>query len=264
MGKTFFILPLFLFSFYESSIVEPSELTLATGKTAMALVISKVKDAFEKETGIKVKFSDKDGKGVPATQVFTDVDQGGADAGFNAVGFIEWLELMRSKKYQFKNLSGIKHKIVGRNKLAILVHPEGPNELTLDQIRGIFTGKITNFKEVGGKEQTIRVVIDSRSPGSQANFVKAVLRGEPIVQNEMRITIPDDAKLNEFQNKISTTPGAIGYESSFLAEKIVKIPKHDLLGQPIVVIWSGEMKPELKKFIEFIEKKGKDLGVDLP
>jgi phosphate transport system substrate-binding protein len=66
---------------------------------------------------------------------------------------------------------------VGIDALAVIVNPANPvNELTFDQLSGIFTGKITNWKEVGGKDQKILVLSRDRNSGTHLYFLEQVVR----------------------------------------------------------------------------------------
>jgi phosphate transport system substrate-binding protein len=66
---------------------------------------------------------------------------------------------------------------VGIDALAVIVNPANPvSELTFDQLSGIFTGKITNWKEVGGKDQKILVLSRDRNSGTHLYFLEQVVR----------------------------------------------------------------------------------------
>jgi len=66
---------------------------------------------------------------------------------------------------------------VAVDALAVVVHPSNPiKQLTFDQLSGIFTGKITNWNEVGGKDQKILVLSRDRNSGTHVYFLEHVLR----------------------------------------------------------------------------------------
>ena len=63
----------------------------------------------------------------------------------------------------------------------------GVNNLTHEQIVGIYSGKITNWKEVGGKDTTIVAFTRNRNSGSQEKMEKLVMQGVPMIDlPEMR------------------------------------------------------------------------------
>jgi len=68
---------------------------------------------------------------------------------------------------------------VARDGIALIVHPENPvNGLTLDQLRLIYTGKITNWKEVGGADTPILLLSRESSSGTFIFFQEHVLNKE--------------------------------------------------------------------------------------
>lgn len=78
--------------------------------------------------------------------------------------------------------------------------------LTKAQIQGIFLGKTTNWKEVGGPDQKIVVVNRPRSSGTRAVFTKTIMNGTPV--SETGLT--EDAT-GTVVSVVKQTPGAISY-----------------------------------------------------
>ena len=69
--------------------------------------------------------------------------------------------------------------VVGQDALAVIVHPANPVEsLSMAQIKEIFTGKITNWSEVGGDDAEIIVYTRDTSSGTYAFFQEFVLEDE--------------------------------------------------------------------------------------
>jgi phosphate transport system substrate-binding protein len=78
--------------------------------------------------------------------------------------------------------------------------------LTKKQIQDIFTGKTTNWNQVGGPDQKIVVINRPRSSGTRAVFTKTVMNGTPV--NESGLT--EDAT-GTVVSVVKQTPGAISY-----------------------------------------------------
>jgi phosphate transport system substrate-binding protein len=89
----------------------------------------------------------------------------------------------------------------------VVVNPQsGVKNLTTQQLRQIFSGATTNFKEVGGAEQQITIINRPRSSGTRAVFVKNVLGGkEP---TESGLTQDSSGTV---ATMVAQTPGAISY-----------------------------------------------------
>jgi len=76
-----------------------------------------------------------------------------------------------------KNVS-IQSKPIAKDALAFIVNPKNPiKSLTIAQIQAIYTGQITNWKEVGGKDAPIVPFIRNRNSGSQEKFETMVMNG---------------------------------------------------------------------------------------
>lgn len=83
----------------------------------------------------------------------------------------------------------------------------GVKDLSTDQLIGIFTGQITNWKDVGGPEEDIVLVTRPSSSGTRATFEKYALNGNVEAENKSMET--DDSGV--LLKNVSDTKGAIGY-----------------------------------------------------
>jgi phosphate transport system substrate-binding protein len=96
---------------------------------------------------------------------------------------------------------------VAMDGLSVYVNEaNGVNELTLDQLKGIFTGKITNWKEVGGPDAPITVYSRENSSGTYEFFKSSVLKGEDFASSAQ--TMPGTAALVQ---AVGHDKGGIGY-----------------------------------------------------
>ena len=97
--------------------------------------------------------------------------------------------------------------LVAKDALSIYVHTENTvRNLSLAQVRDIFTGKITNWKTVGGADAEI--VLFNRAPNSGTHFYfqEHVLEGQPYSPAARTMT-----GTQAIVNAIAENPGAIGY-----------------------------------------------------
>jgi phosphate transport system substrate-binding protein len=92
---------------------------------------------------------------------------------------------------------------------SVVVNPEsGVTGLTKKQIQDIFSGKVTNWKDVGGKDLAITVINRPSSSGTRAVFVKTLMGTATLDQ----ATSTEDATGTVVQ-KVKQTPGAVSYAS---------------------------------------------------
>ena len=112
-----------------------------------------------------------------------------------------------------KNILPIEH-IIAKDAIAIIVNPQNPVErLTLQQLSDIYSGKISNWKDVGGEDRQIVRLSRETNSGTHVYFLEQVLR----LGNKESKTLfsPDTLLLPSSEgiiNEIRSNPNAIGYD----------------------------------------------------
>lgn len=107
--------------------------------------------------------------------------------------------------------SGIKAKKLTDHQVAVVgmapvVNKDvGVTNVSMSQLRDIFTGKITNWKTLGGKNQKISVINRAQGSGTRATFEAAVLEGKKAVTSQ------EQDSNGTVQKLVASTPGAISY-----------------------------------------------------
>ncbi len=96
---------------------------------------------------------------------------------------------------------------IARDGIAIVAHPECTvTGLSMDQVRGIFDGSISNWSQVGGASMPITVVAREEGSGTRAAFEEIVM-GEALI-TDMAILQPSNGAV---RTTINTTPGTVGF-----------------------------------------------------
>jgi phosphate transport system substrate-binding protein len=103
---------------------------------------------------------------------------------------------------------------VARDAIAVVVHPSNPVErLTLQQISYIYTGKITNWSQVGGEHRPIVLLSRESNSGTYVYFLENVIR---LGEKESDLLFSPDTLLMPSSEGISAevrqNPNAIGYD----------------------------------------------------
>ncbi|QSZ27936.1 phosphate ABC transporter substrate-binding protein [Aceticella autotrophica] len=145
----------------------------------------------------------------------TQVSQGAADIGDS--------DIFAEEKAGIDAKALVDHKVavVG---FAVVVNKDVPvDNLTQDQLVKIFTGKITNWKDVGGQDQKIVVVNRPASSGTRATFKKVVLKGQDEVQG---VALTEDSS-GTVKKTVANTKGAISYLALSYVDDTVKALKYD-------------------------------------
>lgn len=103
---------------------------------------------------------------------------------------------------------------VAIDALAVIVNPENPvNQLTIDQLSDIFTGKVTNWKDVGGNDAQIIILSRETNSGTHVYFLETVVRkgdkkSEDIFAPQT-LLMPSSVGIT---SELRRNPNAIGYD----------------------------------------------------
>ena len=92
---------------------------------------------------------------------------------------------------------------------SVIVNPAtGVTSLTKKQVQDIFSGKVSNWKDVGGKDQSVTVINRPASSGTRAVFVKTLMGGADLTKE----ALTEDATGTVVQ-KVKQSQGAVSYAS---------------------------------------------------
>ena len=153
------------------------------------------------------------------------VTGGGSGVGISALlsGTTDIAQSSRRIKFDEKQKlqesgKSVKEVIIAYDAMAIVVHPENKvSNLTREQLEGIFTGKITNWKEVGGANLKIIPYSRETSSGTYEFFKESVLKNKNYMNGIM--SMPATGAIIQ---SVSQTKGAIGYVGLAYLNKEVK------------------------------------------
>ena len=153
------------------------------------------------------------------------VTGGGSGVGLSALlaGTTDIAQASRKIKFDEKQKlqeggKTAKEVIIAYDALAVVVNPTNKvAKLTREQLEGIFTGKITNWKEVGGEDLKIVPYSRETSSGTYEFFKESVLKNKNYMKGIM--SMPATGAIVQ---SISQTKGAIGYVGLAYLNKDVK------------------------------------------
>lgn len=171
----------------------PGTDTVATdGSTSMSKVIGALGEAFENDTGIKVTYNATgSGSGIQAVQ------EGRCDIGLSS----------RSLKAEEK-AAGLTETLLAYDGIAIIVHPDNPvSDLSLSEIADIYTGKLTNWSQLGGADAEIVLIGREANSGTRDGF-------ESITGTKDACLYRQELSSNgDVITTVANNPNAIGYAS---------------------------------------------------
>lgn len=157
------------------------------------------------------------------------VSEGSVDIGNSDIFAEEKLDADKAKEL-------VDHKVcvVG---FATVVNPDvNVDNLTKQQLIDIFTGKITNWKEVGGNDQKVVILNRPTSSGTRATFKKYALDGKEEAQG---IALTEESS-GAIKKAIADTPGSISYLALSYVDGSVKALKLDGVEPTVENITTGK------------------------
>ncbi len=220
--------------------------------------------AFEKKTGIK----------------FKSVEMPGSGKGIKALveGKATLAGVSRALEAEEKKQKLLGHAI-GYDAIAVFVNKNNPvANLTKAQLKGIYTGEIKNWKEVGGKDAPIAVVteISGQQRATTLAFQEMAMDKAPLGKGFKEIDQPKDLIVEAANNADAVCAVSAGLLASLPPDlqkkvKVVTVngvePKDKniqsgayLISRPLLLVTQGLAKGNVKKFIDFmLSKEGQEI-----
>ncbi|MDD4895948.1 MAG: phosphate ABC transporter substrate-binding protein [Atribacterota bacterium] len=152
--------------------------------------------------------------------------------------------------------------IIARDAIAVIVNPVNQIDgLTLDQIKDIYTGKISNWSEIGGTNQVIVVVSRDSASGTFEAFNELALQ-----KDKLRADALMQSSNAAVATTIANTSGAIGDVGlGYVTDKVKAIKINDIipsketvnanlypLARPLFMYTNGQPEGIAKEFLDFV------------
>lgn len=177
---------------------------------------------------------------------------------------------MEKKEIQMAEKNGVNPKEfhVADDGITVVVNPSNPvNKLTIKQLSDIFTGKITNWKQVGGPDKNIVVLSRERNSGTHVFFLEKIVKmGDLKSKNEFATHVLMMPSSQAIVEEVSSNSAAIGYFGlGYLSGKEKAIAVEGILpsiktvanrtypiSRSLQFYTNGVPKGKIKSFIDFV------------
>ncbi|MBB6623035.1 phosphate ABC transporter substrate-binding protein [Clostridium gasigenes] len=230
-----------------------------SGSTSVGPLMEKISEQYESEN----------------VNTTIEINQVGSSAGIkdtiNGVSEIG----MSSRELKDEEKKDVTATTIAYDGIALITHKNNTvKEITLEQVKGIYTGKITNWKEIGGKDAPIVVVSREEGSGTRSAFEEIVkYKSEELVSSA---TISDGS--GSIKTTVAGNENAIGFASfEYLDDtigalnlggvkpeaKFVKSGEYKLSRPFILVTKTSSQSENSKKLIDYIlSKEGQKIVAD--
>lgn len=208
------------------------------GSTSMEKVIKYLSESYSEENkNVKITYNPTgSGSGITA------VSEGRCDIGLSS----------RDLKDEEKQ-SGLKGTVVALDGIAIVVNPENTVEdLTVEQIADLYTGKITNWKDVGGKDAPVVLIGREAASGTRDGF-ESITGTKDACKYSQELSSTGDVI-----QTVASNPNAIGYASLASVKETVKALKVNSVAPTTQTVQDGTYK--IQRDFVFVTKEGKELS----
>lgn len=230
-----------------SSSSEDSSLITISGSTSVGPLAEKLAAKFEESEDVKI-----------------EINQIGSSAGItNAIKGVSQIGMSSRDLKQEEIDEGIEQLVIAHDGIVVVAHPSnGVKDLTMDQVKAIFTGNIKNWKDVGGEDQEIVVVSREEGSGSRDAF-------QEIVGFESGELTPNAVIANgngNIKTTVATNENTIGYISfEYIDESISALKYNGVeptaenvlsgnyeLSRPFLFVYKEDVSEVATKFMDFI------------
>lgn len=169
---------------------------------------------------------------------------------------------------------------IGREAFVFFVHSDNPVEtLTVEQIQGIYSGEITNWKEVGGKDEEIRAFQRPEGSGSQSALIK-MMDGKPLMEPPAKDIVSGMGGIIRETTNYQNRTNAIGYSFRHFSQEMADNGKikyiaiegvaptkeniqnetYPIVDQFYAITTGGSQNPHIQDFIDWmLSKQGQDI-----
>lgn len=251
MKKSKLLLPIIVLTILLSGCskwIDRGESITAVGSSALQPLVETVAESYQTENPGKFINVQGGGSGTGLSQV----QSGAVDIGNS--------DLFAEEKSGIDASALVDHRVAVVGITPIVNKGVGVKDISMENLRKIFTGEITNWKEIGGKDQPVVILNRASGSGTRSTFEKWVLDGETAIRAQ------EQDSSGMVRQIVADTPGAISYVAfSYVTDDVATLsidgvaPKDENVTTNKWTIWAYEHmytksqpKELTKEFLEYI------------
>lgn len=226
------------------------EIRIGSGAAPTENVLKPIEVAFEKASGHQLTILATGPK-----NAMQDLEKGLVDAASAGLTLEDWLALMQKEGVPVGDPKAIQPTIIGQDRIAVLTHLSNPvKSLSAEQLKGLFTGSIGNWQELGGPDAPVIVVWGKLIPGTNSLFQKRMMGGAEPGGNVLESTTAE-----EVRQMVASNAEAIGIGPMAILDGTVASPSTPEIARPITLVTLGAPNPGVKALLDYIAGPGQAL-----
>ena len=246
------ILSTFLPAMHAKGESQTGTYTLGGSTTVAPIILSAIAEFRSKHPGIRISYK--------------SVGSGGG-----IKGTLDGSYLLGASSRSLKSAektAGVQDVPIARDAIAVIGHRSmGITDLSREQIQAVFTGAITNWKELGGIDAEIVVLVREKSSGTRSSFDELALK--KAASSSSAIVLDSNSQM---LRKLNTTPHSIGYTGIAYISRLqfgiipLAIDGHRPskpniitgkypLSRSLYIVHTGDMDNIKKMFIDYLLSK---------
>ncbi len=208
--------------------------------TVVDRVIEPNRAAVERSTGLSLEVvGNATGKGL------VDLHEGRCDAALVSEP-MEIAVAAAARAGRQVDPAKLQFHVVAKDTIVFVVHPSNPvKALTWEQLRDIHTGKIKNWREVGGRDQPITVFSDTPTGGTRAMIKATVMGGQDYARSVVALTAG-----KKVADMVAADPTGIGGLGKGFVDSRTKTVQTKVLERPLGVVTIGAPSPAVKAVVD--------------
>ncbi|WP_306600206.1 substrate-binding domain-containing protein [Geothrix sp. 21YS21S-2] len=231
------------------------DLVLAVGITPAQNIFNRIQGTFEKATGIHLVLKD-----ARSPEAWRLLDAGQVEAASGGLTWEDWVASIKAKNLRVPSEEEITRFQIGIDQIQVVTSPDVLLlELGREELQGIFSGKTTNWKQVGGDDAPIVLLLDPTQIATNDTFRGQILGGAPF--GPAKWTFPAGVTLVQ---AVAATSHSIGFAPKASQESLkVNSPVTPAITRPVLLVIKGK-KPSasLRRLLDYLESpEGKQLTV---
>jgi phosphate transport system substrate-binding protein len=224
------------------------EVKIGGGAPPIGKAITPIKEPFQKATGITINALTYGPK-----FAIIDLEKDAIEAAVLFLTMEEVMGLAKKENIEIKDSSSYQQAVIGNDNIVIIVNKDNPiKSLSNEQVKDIFSGKITNWKDVGGKDMPIIIVWGKLIKGVNDLFERKIMGGQSITKELLEVDSAVDVK-----QSVSSNAEAIGLASVGILDATIKALEKPGISVPIILYTKGKPSANVQKLLDFVQGEGK-------